>query len=261
MAIAWADDFSYSYYENLLMEIKSNFNQCIFSQVPELITREYSKPALLLRHDVDLDLNKALEMARLENKLGVKACYMIMVNCPFYSLKDQNNKTIISELTEMGIEIGLHFDTAGRANQVNPSDFRQLLDAIKADCRFLEDSLSVKVSSVSFHRPQKQLIGGSLLIEGLVNAYAADLMGWYLSDSKGNWREGEPIASIKNPKGKLLQLLVHPIWWDKTHATAIDRLQAFYDKSVKTLSIEESRNFDLQLSNHLSITRRLKALD
>jgi len=46
--------------ENLLMD-QSNFNQCImFPMVPELITREYSKPALLLRHDVDLDLNKAL---------------------------------------------------------------------------------------------------------------------------------------------------------------------------------------------------------
>ena len=62
-------------------------------------------------------------------------------------------------------------------------------------------------------------------MDGKVNAYSRELMSWYLSDSAGNWREGEPLPLLSNPDRPLLQLLIHPFWWGEEHMSAGDRLQ------------------------------------
>ena len=52
-------NFSYSHFQNILEVIKSNFDQYLFYQAPEALKGNHTKPVILLRHDVDLDLEKA----------------------------------------------------------------------------------------------------------------------------------------------------------------------------------------------------------
>jgi hypothetical protein len=252
-------DFTYSFYRQLLLTAKINFEHSSFSQAPEIFTKQNSKPIIFLRHDVDLDISKALAMAKIENENDVKSCFMVMTNCPFYSIKNSSTKTFLKELIGMNHEIGLHFDFS------NPDerDENALIDdkiiaQINSDCARLENIISQRINSISFHRPLKQFLRGPLIIADRINAYSADLMDWYLSDSKGMWREGNPTNHLINPKKNILQLLVHPIWWNDMNQNAQDRLQSFFEEKTKNFSEAEKIIFDKNLSSHLSIYRSKK---
>ena len=77
-----------------------------------------------------------------------------------------------------------------------------------------------------------------------------------MSDSKGQWREGDPLLSLKKPKAPLLQILVHPIWWSERNLRAEDRLEEFFQAATANMTPEETREFDKILADALSIRRR-----
>ena len=63
-------------YESLLERFLDKSYKFIF--FPELKIREKSQ--IILRHDVDLDLDLALQMAIIENSLGIKSTYFFIKN-------------------------------------------------------------------------------------------------------------------------------------------------------------------------------------
>ena len=65
---------------------------------------------IILRHDVDLDIYPAYKMALLENEIGVKSTFFILLNAQSYNPLSINNKNILREISSLGFEIGLHFD-------------------------------------------------------------------------------------------------------------------------------------------------------
>ena len=255
MNSAWSNDFSYSYYKRLLQAIKANFQTYLFYEVPEVLMNCQGNPKLLLRHDVDLDLDKALAMAEIESEHKISSHYSVMINCPFYTLNDRTSKSILLRIKKMGHEIGLHFDFDNQQDRNSVTDIDSLAEKIDSSARVLEEIISSEVHSISFHRPLKQFLKGPILVSGRINAYSAELMNWYLSDSKGSWREGEPIPMLENPRKPLLQLLVHPIWWGDKHMLSGERLQSFFDYRTKGLSNKHVRLFDDALSCRLSIER------
>ncbi len=229
MPTAWSSDFSYTYFRRILEAIKRGFECYPICDAPQILSANGS-PKLILRHDVDISLVKACKMAELENECGLRATYMVMTNGLLYSLTDAVSRAMLRLLIAMGHEVALHFDTAALEcnGKVTAMETR-----IEIACKQLEDVLGLPVQSVSFHRPGSfaglllHFIRGPLFVAGRVNAYAADLMGWYLSDSKGSWRDGEPLPKLLNPVKPMLQLLIHPIWWSDEHMGPEDRLEAF----------------------------------
>ena len=214
------------------------------------------KPRVLLRHDIDIDLTKAVRMARIDNEAGIQACYMIMVNSPLYAVETPENRDRLKQISQMGHELALHFDFDHRNENTENLPMRVVEDLIQKSCRRLEDASGAAVRSISFHRPMPAFIGGPLIVAGRVNAYARELLAWYLSDSKGAWREGEPMPKVLNPDRPLLQLLTHPIWWGETHETAEDRLQIFFEEMTKNRPEEWSKTFDDSLAGHITVQRR-----
>ena len=57
---------------------------------------------LFLRHDVDLSLEAALAMARLEHELGAHATYFLMRESVFYNLDSALGRDSIAELRDLG---------------------------------------------------------------------------------------------------------------------------------------------------------------
>lgn len=252
--------FDYDFFEKILFVLKKNFSFCLLRDVTKIINHNNHKPYVLLRHDVDLDLDRALKMALIERELNVKSCYMIMTNSPFYLLDDNRSKAVIREMIASGHEIGLHFDFADSSHRNNEVEIKQIKSEIDTSCAKLENVTCSKISSISFHRPLQHFLRGPFYIDGIINAYSAELMKWYLSDSKGNWREGNPLSSLENPKDKILQLLIHPIWWDEKHLEAPDRLQTFFEHRTKNFSAEGKNKFDITLSSYLTIQRSQKGM-
>ena len=63
---------------------------------------------VLLRHDVDLSLDAALQMARLEQRLGAVATYFLMTESVFYNLDSPVGERALKELRALGHRVGLH---------------------------------------------------------------------------------------------------------------------------------------------------------
>ena len=63
---------------------------------------------LFLRHDVDLSLHAAVQMAELEAELGAKTTYLLMTESVFYNLASPEGDVAIARLRQLGHAVGLH---------------------------------------------------------------------------------------------------------------------------------------------------------
>ena len=75
-----------------------------FQTFEEFMEHSADGKTVVLRHDVDEKPYNALEMARLEHELGVKATYFFRI------VKQSNVPEVIREIASMGHEIGYHYE-------------------------------------------------------------------------------------------------------------------------------------------------------
>lgn len=248
----WANDFSFSYLSQIYEAIRKNHSVCLIGdaekeiqnldqriserkvthKVPKnpQLDRPVSESANLanlrvafIRHDIDVCLHRALEMAKFEKEIALQTTYHVMLENPFYKIK--SSLDLVHQIHDMGHEVGLHYD--GNARGMFDADPLTREKDISTACDELSSLIGQEVRSVSFHRPVPELLNGPLRVGGRISGYAAPLFKWYLSDSKARWREGEPLQSLHNPRSHILQILIHPIWWGKEHLTAGKRLREF----------------------------------
>jgi hypothetical protein len=219
---AWDADFSYGYlarlYEVLVREFEPSF-------VSEAGADDASRPRVFVRHDLDVSLERALPLARREAEWGVRATYHVMIDSPFYDVRSAASRDILAALVDLGHEVGLHYDVVARGMKEADGETRDR--DIAAACSLLEDLIARPTRSLSFHLPVPELVNGPLRVTGRVSGYARELFGWYISDSRARWREGEPIASLAKPRSRRLQILIHPIWWGERHQAPAQRLRDF----------------------------------
>jgi hypothetical protein len=63
---------------------------------------------LFLRHDVRVSLEAALELARIEHELGIRATYLLMTESAFYNLDSHVGHYAQRRLRRWGHSVGLH---------------------------------------------------------------------------------------------------------------------------------------------------------
>ena len=103
--------FNLKSYQNTLQIIQKNYRIQNFSDTFQgMIGLSAPSKVCCLRHDIDYSLEQGLTMAVLENKLGIAASYFILVDCDFYNIFSKNSSRIIKEISDLGHEIGVHFD-------------------------------------------------------------------------------------------------------------------------------------------------------
>lgn len=251
----WSKDFSFKYFSKIINVAKNNFDICRICDAKLFKKTSKKKPQLILRHDIDVSLKQALIMAKMENNLNVKATYMIITNSPLYSIETKDSRRILLGILKMGHEIGLHFDI-GDKNRNKEVGINLIKKEIFNALEKLENVIDQKALSISFHRPLPQFISGPLEVCGRINAYAKEFMDWYMSDSKGNWREGEPLQYLAKPKTDFLQLLIHPIWWGEKTMKPENRLQHFFEEETKNKDKEFAAKFSYNLSVSVPAVQR-----
>lgn len=168
---------------------------------------------LVLRHDIDMSLDYAADMAEIEQEMGVRAVYYLLLSTPLYNCLSARGRAAIARIKAAGHEIGLHFDTTLYGPEDTP---RATLEAAaEAECAVLEAITGTPVRSISFHRPAKALLGMAGDFAGRLHSYAPaffDDIG-YCADSRGEFRYGHPLDHPALEAGTALQLVIHPIWW------------------------------------------------
>jgi hypothetical protein len=234
---AWSAEWSHEYLRRLMTKVKSEYTLETLAQAPAVLERKPSARTAFIRHDVDVSLDRARTLAELEQSWGVRATYHVMLSCPFYDVTEARSRDNLAAIRACGHEVGLHYHPTHDEEASPPHGADE---EINAACHRLEHALGTEVRSVSFHLPSPGLIGGPLHVANRVNAYAKPLLDWYLSDSRGRWREGEPIVTLDSPRSSTLQILIHPLWWGATTEAPTTRLASL----VRELAAERGSSFD-----------------
>lgn len=181
---------------------------------------------LLLRHDIDMCLQRAERMAEAEAELGARSSYFVLVNTEMYNVASRAGRRSLRRLLDLGHDVGLHFDGA----HVHEHDLEMLTRDVDLECNILEMQTGHPVRVVTFHRPAHWLMGHETSLSGRIHAYQPryfERMG-YCSDSSGAFRYHAPLDHPAVLKGTALQLLTHPIWWDADPSDgAFDKLDRF----------------------------------
>lgn len=183
---------------------------------------------LLLRHDVDLCLDAALRLARLEHAAGVTATYFILATGYSYNALSHKGRQALHELAGMGFELGLHFDPT-----IYPGARQEeLTRAAAQEARLLSEAAGVPVRSVSLHNPS--LLGEWPSLNGLINAYSPRFFaqGRYLSDSCRRLRREDLLAFAQQAEAGLVQLLLHPMHYSQDGAGYLEAMRAHFREQM-----------------------------
>lgn len=165
---------------------------------------------IILRHDIDLSIDMAVEMAEIEATADVQSTYFVLSNSPFYNLTSTQNASALQSICDLGHEVGLHIDAS-----VYSGDLTQVIAGVKEEATLLERITGRAITMYSMHKPGPHISFLPETIGTMTSAYAARFVDEisYSSDSKGWWRFGDFRDSIDFRNRKSLQLLIHPIWW------------------------------------------------
>lgn len=213
-------------------------------------TANKNKVIVGLRHDVDFNPFKALEMAKIEKMYGFRSTYFLLATAE-YSGHFKGSvfehapgiENVIKGIAQTGAEIGIHNDllTVMIQHKQDPFLFN------RRELNFYR-SLRIKISGTASHGSdiakktvpcyevfsdfaktdsieylgKKYPIGKHSLKEYGFNYEAYSIpYNIYISDSGGKWNSATGFEGIlkildASSAGDRIQILIHPDWWGKT---------------------------------------------
>lgn len=233
--------FSMEQYTRLLAEFQRAGYQFQPFTRPEVPNRR-DRPALLLRHDIDMELERALEMARVEAAASAAATYFLLIRTTHYNLFSREASDAVREILDLGHRVGLHFDCAAYDHAESVS---QVSSCVAREAELLSEWFDTTVDIVSFHRPSAVVLQGSpRLTAPLKHTYMAEFVEQmhYCSDSRGAFHHGHPLESEGFRLRRPIQLLTHPIWWGPRPIGPEEALDEFIGRRRATLERSVAAN-------------------
>lgn len=204
-------NFTYESYRKLVNQL----NKYGFSFATYHNYKHYKKP-VIMRHDVDNSLDKAVDFARIEQKEGISSTYFILLSTDFYNIASKSSMEKVRQIIDCGHEIGLHFDETKFMydDEAKPD----VISAIKSEAEVMSKIIGqgIQINTVSMHRPSKETLAADYKIEGMINSYGMEFFkGFkYVSDSRRRWRE-DIDAIITSGEYDKLHVLTHAFWYNK----------------------------------------------
>lgn len=219
--------FTISEYTYFLKKIK---NQYKFINYEDIYLGHV--PSIIWRHDVDVSVHNAYQLAKIEYELGIQATYFFMLSNWFYDIRDYEIHELITKIKDKGHVIGLHYDfeylPSGKV-----SCFKTFLHSLQHQKNEIEHIFGSKINVFSFHNPS--IIEPTLLAEinkkhtilDIVNVYSNKIKDRfkYCSDSNGLWRFDKLNDLINPEQYPYLQVLTHPEWWTESSLTPREKIQ------------------------------------
>jgi hypothetical protein len=204
-------DFSFKSYASLLTMLReSGYRFCDYHDY-----RDFPQ-CVIMRHDIDYEPIRALNLARLEAEQGVKATFFVLITSDFYNAASMKSLAVLKELRALGHEIGLHYDEV--AHSVSSANGKEEHIAwILKEAEILSELVDSPITAVSMHRPSRDTLDADWEIPGMVNSYGKVFFRdfKYLSDSRRNWRE--PVMEIvRGREYDRLHVLTHAFWYHES---------------------------------------------
>ncbi len=230
------DNFTLLQYSQYLAKLKKSY---AFINYDEAITTE--PPHVIWRHDIDGSVHQAYELAKIENRLGIKSTYFVMLHSWFYDIREKEVNSLLKNIKDLGHAIGLHFDfeyiPSGSIN-----DEASFLKALKHQKEELELILGFGINVFSFHNPTtiSEDLRSKLKeykYEDMINVYHEKFINEYkyCSDSNGLWRFDKLSDLIDPKKYPKLHVLTHPEWWTENSMTPRQKIVRVLNGRTKAI--------------------------
>ena len=170
---------------------------------------------IVLRHDIEFDIEKARQLAEIEADLGVASTYLVQIGSAAYNAFSDENLARLERIIELGHDVGLHYRQKGVGFYEEEEHIRQELIALR---------LMLPKASMVFgcHRPKAGTAYDKYMVNGAINTYSAPFFyrtdkpeqaaTRYISDSKWRWNYGSPNYQVFRDLPRI-QLLTHPFQW------------------------------------------------
>jgi len=220
--------FTRSEYEGFLTDLlQKEYSFNAFPEAPGLL--EQKKKFILLRHDVDFDLGRAVKMAEIDAKHGIRSTFFFLLRTEHYNMFSKADSDATKRILSLGHYFGLHFD----ASLYPAEESSRLSTKVRAEANLLETWFEEKISAVSFHRPGPHVLTGDpKLTEPYVHTYM-DIFTkkiFYCADSKGCFRFGQPEDSSAYRECQPMHLGFHPLWWNEVESTPLQTLKTLFQE-------------------------------
>lgn len=170
------------------------------------------KKVILLRHDVDVSLKYAMQLAEIEYRLGVTSTFFVRLYSDFYNPLKGADIGRLLELAEMEFEVGLHQELC-KFTDHKPEALKRLT----REKLLLETLLGRPLWGVSTHLPKRNTIpltpeflaetgfkyrpGGELFNKDAI----------FISDSNNRWKTFSFEEALERSDKILAN--IHPVWW------------------------------------------------
>jgi hypothetical protein len=208
-----AEDFTHDHYRELLgVALDQGYGFHPFTDLGAI-----EGPGIFLRHDVDFDPRWIVPMSAIERDAGVLATYCVQPDSINYDPDSGELRSAVEALLADGHRLGLHLD----ATVID--DDAELARRAEAEAEVMTERFDAPVDVVSWHM-QGRRRAGHVDVPGLVNAYAPAFFSeiGYVSDSNQHWRGKDLEAILRGGEHRLLQVLVHPMWWRPQRRTLLE---------------------------------------
>lgn len=142
----------------------------------------------------------------------MKSTYFVLLTSDFYNVFSKDSCDGLKRIQDAGHEIGLHFDEV-RYSGISVDGVKE---KISEECEVFSHAIGMPITTVSMHRPSKQILDANLCIPGVVNSYGKVFFQdfKYLSDSRRHWRE--PVSEIiQSREFNRLHILTHAFWYNE----------------------------------------------
>lgn len=214
--------YSIGHYHHLLTEaLNMGYKFCFFDEDVSSIS-----PVIFLRHDIDFSLEHAEKICRVENDLGIKSTYFILLNSITYNPQENEHFKVLEFIINSGHRIGLHIEYCNGFDK-----------HLRKQVKILELITGTKIKCFSLHNPNTQVVNelNKLSIKDIINVYDNRFTNdiTYISDS--NQRTPCICCFLKREQKENIQILAHPIWWQETDDSCSNIINTHIEKANNKL--------------------------
>jgi hypothetical protein len=224
--------FSYAEYAAIIDNLQKKHSIMDYSQI-----KDDTDNFVVIRHDVEFSVERALKMAVFEGYLGIRTSYLFQIRNNAYNLFSRENIEMVREIKNMGHYVGLHVHFGML------EDLNELADYILKEKEAIEKALGFSIDRFSYHRPPKEILQLNLNIDGLINTYSERYFEFktqefdnvrvkYIADSMHQWKYGYPDETLADQYSKI-QMLVHPDEWTIIGLDTDANFYSLKDEKVK----------------------------
>jgi len=121
-----------------------------FLRMKDAVNGPDDEKIILMRHDEDLSLPAAYNLAKIEGDLGIKTTYFFRLHAKNYNLLSQESYTIVHKIIEMGHEIGIHYEL-----HTHPVLLPREKEIFENSKSLLDSLFDTEITGMSYHEPTR----------------------------------------------------------------------------------------------------------